>query len=621
MSGIAAIIRTDGGPSDQVGIDRMAQAMAGKGPDGLDTWSGDGASLAHATLHTTAEALSSSQPFVSSDGQCAIIMDGLLFNNEELRRDLIARGMTLRTQSDCELILAAYRIWGSAFAKRCDGEFAFLLWDSVRKRALCARDHQGLRPLFYYKDKGRVIIASDLRTLNAGLGYKPPANAGYLAQMAASQFYAADQTASQGVFRVLPAHTYQISNQGIVRDRYWSLSTEVTIRYRRDEDYIEHYREVLADSVRRASRTHRPLALEVSGGLDSSSTFCLAHVLREDGRLLASDIRGYTLLGEAGSEADEIDFARAAARFVKGALCEVPLFEPSLDWFVAQASKEQDLPSYPNGAMSIGLEQKMVADGCRVSLGGTGGDQWLDGTFDYYLQQLRSLEFGEFANSIRRDVPAHGAWFTLAFAARQMVAALLPVPLANRMRRHKQGSMYGDPRDCYWLSQSAQDGLKRGFSGLAKRYKKDPVAERKRVRLERAEMQVALDLMNRQHSQLHLESRSPMLSRAFIEFSASTPEHIRFRGGQTKWVHRQAMAGILPPAIIERETKAYFPARHLTSEAVNYCKRHSPVLSRGICEQSGLEKMLTLARDHEFDLSLANYLWGCCASAAFLNVE
>ncbi len=596
----------------------MANAMAHKGADGTAQWNDGVAALAHATLHTTAQSRTAPQPFVNSNSGCVIVMDGFLTNNEELRLDLLQRKVQLRNESDAELILAAYEVWGQKCAAKCDGEFAFVLWDAANKTALCARDHQGLRPLVYSKTDDRIVIASDLATLNAGLGQRSQPNLDYLAQMAAGQFYSSTQTAAKDAFRCMPAHVYEFSRGSYSKHRYWSLPTDLTIRYRKDEDYIEHYKHVLTDCVRRSSRTDCPLALEVSGGLDSSATYCLAHELLSNGELLAPSAGGYSLRGAPGSISDEIRFARSAAEYANGTLREVPLFEPQIEWFVEQAAIEQDFPTYTNAAMSLALEQAMVADGCRVTIGGTGGDQWLDGSLDYYIQHLRAGEIGQFFRSAARDVTAFGARFALPFAFRQIPAAFLPAALTNRLRRYNHGAMQGRGVGPQWLSEASRQSLRQGFEKSARRYTGDFIADRKRARLERPEAQLVFDLMARQYSRLHLESRSPMFARAFIEFSAATPEHIRYRGGQTKWVHRQAMQGIVPEDILDRESKASFPAPFLLEQARKYCEQAVDRLTDQICSPSGLAELLTDSDDVRFDLARPVYLWGVFAVAATL---
>lgn len=619
MSGLAAIIQLDGAPVDRAAIARMVGAMAHKGPDGVASWCGKQAALGHATLHTTGESCEASQPLVSHNSACVVIVDGLLTNWDDLRKDLLDRGVRLRSNADAELILGAYSVWGEECTRHLDGEFAFVLWDERNRSALYARDHQGLRSLFYTQDKNRIVIASDQLTLNAALECRPEPNLDYLAQVASDQFYSREQTAALGVYRALPAHTYRILRGEISKREYWELPTDVTLRYKRDEDYVEHYRSVLSDCVKRASRTHRPLAMEVSGGLDSSATYCIGHQMHASGQLPAPSVLGYTLRGRPGTPADEVKLARAVARFAGGTLREVPLFEPPLEWYSEQAKLEQDLPTFTNGAMSIELERAMVADGCRASVGGTGGDQWLGGTLDYYLQHLRAFELSPFVRALAADTPIFGLRFTVSYAARQVIAALLPLALANRLRRHKAGAPHIHPSELYWLSARSQRSLTDGFEMLTKRYRGDPMKERKRRKLEQARAQLSFDLINRQQSRIHMESRSPMFARAFIEFSATTPEHIRLRAGQTKWVHRQALCGLLPQEVLHRQTKATFPAPELRSAVLELCARERAVLTEALCERPGLARLRTSANTESFDSTLFAYLWGTYASAAYMR--
>ncbi len=407
MSGIAAIIRFDGGAVEPGQIEAMTAAMAYRQADGIAHWRRGGAALGHLMLRTTQELLEEVQPLANEDESAVLVMDGWLSNWQELRSDLLARGAKLRTRSDAELVLRAYETWGEDCPRRIDGEFAFAIWDARRRAAFCARDHAGLRPLHYQWDGQRLIVASDIAGVLAGPGVAARRNRGMIAEYIANDWISREETVWLDVLRLKPAHWLRFSQAGKASGEYWLPPFEPTIQYPRDEDYFAHYREVFADCVRRASRTHLPLSCTVSGGLDSSAIFCMAHELQRAGTLPAPGIEGYSYRFEGNAEADEIAYARAAARHAGAPLHEVAPFLPELAWFAERGREYRDVAGYPNGAMGIAIGEQLAAAGSRVLLRGEGGDEFLAGKPFYYQELLAARDWPQIgqhpARGCRRD--------------------------------------------------------------------------------------------------------------------------------------------------------------------------------------------------------------------------
>ncbi len=363
MSGIAAIIRFDGGEVEPGAIEKITAAIGYRGPDGIEHWRRGPVALGHCAMHTNAELLEAAQPLSNEDESLVVVFDGFVSNWEELRADLLAHGAKLRNRSDAELVLRAYEQWGDDCPKHVDGEFAFVIWDARRREAYCARDHFGLKPMHYHWDGKRLIIASDVAGVLAAEDFDIRPNLGMMAEFMANDVFTRDETVWHGVMRPLRAHWMRFGESGSIAREYWLPPAEVSIFYKREEDYVEHYRELFADCVRRASRTHLPLACDVSGGLDSSAIFAMAHHLHRAGRLPAPQVNGYTLLFDDGSPADEIEYARAVASHVGAPVREIEPFVPDLDWFKERGRADRDLAPFPNGAMGISIGQALVESG------------------------------------------------------------------------------------------------------------------------------------------------------------------------------------------------------------------------------------------------------------------
>lgn len=611
MSGIAALIRFDGGPADPVKLAAMTAAMAYRGPDNITHRTGGAAGIGHCALDAS-EAASAPQPLASADGAVLLAFDGYLANREELRADLLACGARPDAGGDAALMLRSYETWGGDFARRCEGEFACVLWDARRREAVCLRDHHGLRPLYWHWDGTRFIAASEIAAVIAALGQEPELNRGYLAEIAADEHLSPDETVWQGIMRLAPAHVLTVSGKGLHWREYWALPAQVDIRHASEADYAAHYRHVLSECVRRAARSHLPVACEVSGGLDSSSVFVLGQQLARDGRLDAPSLRGYALAGPPGSDADEIEYARLVARHAGAPLTERPLYLPPLDWFAARSALDRDLPPLPNAAMSITLDEAMRADGCRVSLGGIGGDQWCDGTSFYYSELFAERDWGRFLDCYRADIAAGGFAAASALMLRLGPGSLL----APRWRRRLRALMGGDAADGpAWIAPRYRRELAERRAMHAARFPPDYRTSYKLHKLRHPIWSKVLDQLSRQRSRSGIESRSPMMARQFIEFSARTPEHLKLRGGQSKYLHRVAMAGLLPPEVGRRETKAEFSEayRHLRAPLRIAC--HTPPQSEApLLDLAGIGALPGAGGDGDVDEGRNGALWGVYAS-------
>lgn len=596
----------------------MAQTLAMVPHDSVSTWSSGPFALAAAVLHTTAQSREQAQPASSDDGKLAIAFDGYLLNPNEVADSLTAKGVALRNRSDAEIALRAYETWGRDCPVRLEGEFSVIIADQRAGRLFVARDHLGFLPLYYREEKGRLILASDFRTI-AALSETPlEPNHLYLAQAMANRWCLTEDTPWLGVKRALRAHTLTHDGKRLVVQRYWEPPTDIAIRYKRDEDYVEHYREVLGDCLSRASRSHLPVGVAVSGGLDSSALFCLAERLEARGDWQAPAFAGYSLAADEGGNAFELPYARAAAHSIGRSLTEVPLFDPDIDWYSEDARWHNDVPIPSNGAMMLDMEKRVVADGSRVLINGSGGDEWLQGNAQYYREFTADLDMRGFWRALRRDGEAFGWRNALHQAVRQASAEMTPGPVRMAIRKRLRKRRRSSEREPVWLAPHLRKALAEAEEAYDRSLPDNGILWAKHNLVKSPFADLTNSLMRRQRALTGLESRHPMLSRAFIEFSLRTPAHIKRRGSITKVVHRQAMVGILPQEILDRTTKANFTNVKIDQQFAAYVRAHGAERLAGLCESAGLAQLLEIDfGSPEGDL-WAWEIWGLYAGAAFL---
>ncbi len=563
MSGIAGIIHFDGKPVEPGLVEKMTTAMAHRGPDGIHHWVKGSIGLGQCMLRTTPESLEETQPLTNEDASLVLVMDGRVDNWEELRGELLGRGAVLRDRSDAELVLRAYQIWGRECLPHIDGDFALVIWDARRQEAFCARDRMGNRPFNYHWDGKTLAFASELQAILALPWVKQEPNEGMLAEMLAGEWYSRDETLWNGILRLIAAHRMVAGNQGPRLEQYWQPNLWATLPFRKDEEYIEHYRELLFECVRRSSRSHRPVAIEVSGGLDSSAVFCVAEHLRRSNRLLTHGINGYTLgFTEEEGDASELPYARAVGEYLGLRIHETPPSRMPLSWFAERARSGRQFPGFPNLSMHAGLWQQTVAHGSRVTLNGHGGDQWLQGSRAYYAEALAQLHLRTLYDCLKTDATAFGTRQAVSWLIRQGFFPLLPIALQEGLRRlvrRVRGS--GTSNACYWLSPRMGEVI---------RLRRERIlpSHHRRVRSvgQRALLETLYDAYNAQAMEdleclgahCGIEMRYPLDDPKLVQYAFSLPERLRLRGDRTKYIHVQALKNLLPKTILERKSKAEF---------------------------------------------------------------
>ena len=614
----------DGRPVARGEIEAMTAAMAYRGPDGIAHWREGPVAIGHCMLHTTAESLEEVQPLANEDASLVLAMDGHLTNWEELRTELLARGARLRTRSDAELVLRAIEVWGDDCLAHIDGEYAFVVWNARTREAWCVRDHAGLKPLHYAWDGTRLIVASDIAGVlaNSNVPHRP--NRAMMAEHMANEWFSLTETLWQDVSRVQPAHWLRVSADGIGSKQHWSPPTEVTIRYARDEDYFEHYRHVLQDSIRRASRTHLPLGCEVSGGLDSSAIFCVADRLLKEGKLLAPDLKGYTYIFEPGRGPDEILFARAVAAHTGRAVREVAPFLPDLAWLSRRGHDDCDIVPYGNSAMAVNIGNAATGDGCRVVLNGEGGDEFLTGTPFHYHEDLTCGDWSAVTRSLRADVGELGV---IAAARRFVRFGLGPMAprrirdLRNRWMVNRQSHRFAGAQ---WMSPDLAELLKERRGQVNRDYYAAiPNVSRRLMKMvmEEAFACFVRDFLARQSARGGYQLRSPMYARQFIEFAFSVPENLRYRGAAAKYIHAQAMVGWMPDVVVRRRDKANFMYgfERIIDDLGNYYIEQLPALHPEVFDAKGMSTLYRLYREGQGDEKPSWELWGCLSCENMLR--
>jgi asparagine synthase (glutamine-hydrolysing) len=262
---------------DRSVLERMVAALHHRGPDGRGYHVADGVGLGHARL-SVIDLATGAQPIYNEDRSVCVVCNGEIFNYVELRRELLAGGHALRTQSDTEVIVHLYEDLGDAFVERLNGQFAIALWDGNRRRLVLARDRTGIRPLLFARHGERLLFASEAKALFAEGSLSARLDPQALGQTFTYWAPLEGRSAFAGIESLRPGSLLIADSRGMTTRRYWDwdFSVVAAAANRRPEAYAEELRAILSDATRLQMRADVPVATYLSGGLDSSAVTALA---------------------------------------------------------------------------------------------------------------------------------------------------------------------------------------------------------------------------------------------------------------------------------------------------------------------------------------------------------
>jgi len=388
MSGLVALINLDGSPVDEQLLRRMTAHLRFRGPDGAASRAAGSVGLGHALLHTASGTARPDQPF-DWRGRHWIVADARIDAQEDLRAALTdALGEPCPAEcSDVELIARAYAAWGEACVARLLGDYSFVLWDAIHRRLLCARDHMGVRPLYYAQAGATLIVSNTLDCVRLH-----PRVSSELDEAAVADFLLFGEnrdggtTTFRSIKRLPPAHVLTWSDGAVRQQRYWTLPIEDPLHFARGRDYLDRFIELLHSAVADRLRASRVTVL-MSGGVDSS-TLAAAALAVQRGRADCAVDAVTSTYGRLIDDRDR-DFAGLVAeRLTIPIRYDVRDDETSiLDWDRIAVETPEPVANPPAFSAAVQF-LRTTASGVRVLFYGEGPDNALRYEWRPYLSHL-----------------------------------------------------------------------------------------------------------------------------------------------------------------------------------------------------------------------------------------
>jgi len=538
------------------------------------------------------------QPLSNETGDVWIVYNGEVYNHQDSRKEMEARGHRYRTHSDTESIVHLYEEYGRDCVQHLRGMFAFVIWDQRRRVLFGARDRLGIKPFYYRREQGTLIFGSEIKTLLAYPGVKAEFNRNMLGEYLAFGYTSGADTLFSGIHKLMPGHWFELDETGDWRsEQYWDLNVKQDDGNLPEKHYIDMYRAGLEQAVSSHLMSDVPLGVFLSGGVDSSAVAALTKRIRQE------PVETFSV-GYEEAAFSELGYAQEVATHIGTQHHEVRVSRkeffdalPNLIW-------HEDEPIVWPSSVALYFVAKLARERVTVVLTGEGSDETLGG-YGRYARTLWNVR----ADGVYRGV-------TPSILRHQIRDAIQSELLGARLQKRLEHTFLGRDGE-HWESMYF-DNFYSAFSAgeqsdlltaEARETAGDPYASAMGYwegssgdllhKLLYTDMKTYLVELLMKQDQMSMaasiESRVPFLDHVLVEQAMRIPTKYLLNGLSGKMVLKRALEDLLPHDILYRK-KMGFPtpwARWLQGDQLNEVEQ---MLTSDRCVARGLFRVETLRR-------------------------
>ncbi|MCP6718835.1 MAG: asparagine synthase (glutamine-hydrolyzing), partial [Patescibacteria group bacterium] len=528
-------------------IRKMVHTTKHRGPDQEGFYYGDNVSLGSARLSIIDLSEKGRQPIWNEDKSICVICNGEIYNYKEIRKDLKRKGHKFSSNSDTEVILHLYEEKGEKLLDDLNGIFAFAIFDRNINKLFLARDRFGVKPLYYFFDKGKLIFSSEIKAI---LSHSIPRD---IDQDALSHYFRlffvpSPLTLFNKIKKLPPAHYLTYHDKKVTVGKYWELKDAPEIRSK--EDAIRGIKSLLRDSVKRQLISDRPLGIFLSGGVDSTSVLGIAS------EFIQGKIKTYSVGFDIKTEQEKFNrdfyFARQTSQYYDTDHHELLVSDIDARDSIEKVIWHMEEPVPNPTQIATFLLAEEAKKEVTVVLGGDGGDEIFGGYPRYYYSKLID-RYQLFPSFLGENIFPY--FIELLFNRRGLKEKLNTPPGISR----------------YLLFMGQKEKIlnrvlnKQFEGGLTEDFFKKHYPENKFKDQNKYLMYLDLSTWLPDESLLRsdkmtmafgLEERVPILDHRLVEFAFRIPTKYKVRGKKnSKWIFQQAMKEYLPPHVFEKEKR------------------------------------------------------------------
>jgi len=609
MCGIAGILNIKKGPIDKNIIDRMVKIQKHRGPDDEGTYFDDTIAMGHCRLSIIDLSQNAHQPMSNEDNTKWIVFNGEIYNYVELRKELEGYGHKFKSASDTEVILHAYEQWQEDALGHFNGMWAFVIWDSRTRDLFASRDRFGIKPFYYYQDGDVFIFASEIKALLLNKRIKKRENEQAIFDYLISGYGymdLAEYTFFKDIFKLKPGHYIKISmpKSSFEYKKYWDFTHNVSMVKHDRASVLEQFYAIFENAVMLRLRSDVKVGISLSGGLDSSSVACIADRVHR-GKGLYSFSSSFD--DKEANEKIYIDDVVAKTGLNPFFVSPEPenISSDLNDILWHQEEPYSTLSILPQWYIMKQAHDKDV----KVLLTGQAGDETLGGYHKYYFylfaDLLCSFKWKKLINEIGlyRELKGNtdDIW-------KQIISIILSFYYPRSLRGMFKKRQYPITLNKDFVGRCKNKVYtKRKFPGILNNdlynaFKMSPLPSLLHVD----------DRSSMAHS---VETRSPFLDYRMIEFLFSLSAEYKINEGQTKFLLRESVKGILPERVRTRKDKMGFPTplgawlkgplKNMVSDIFN----SKSFIGRPYFNHKGVMKEFLLNMEHNKPNDLTIWSW------------
>lgn len=596
MCGIAGIINFDNRAVQSDEVKQITDRMLHRGPDDEGFFIDGRIGLGMRRL-SIIDVRGGHQPISNEDETVWVVMNGEIYNYVELREELKARGHTFRTGSDTEVLVHGYEEKGVDFVHDLNGMFAFALYDKKRGGIWMVRDRLGIKPLYYVQKNGRFLFSSDLNTFPKEL--RNQINQDALLLYFGHGYVPTPYTIWKGIKKLPPAHWMWVAEGEIKIQEYWKVQNFQTADIG-VEEARKRLDELLYDSIRLQLRSDVPLAMMLSGGVDSSAIVAIAS------RSIEFPVNTFTI-NFLGKDGEDIKYARAVASQYHTHHREIAVSPEDLLRGFNEVLKFLDEPVFDSAIVPTYLIAKAAREqGVKVMLSGAGGDELFGGYRRHFRPRLASPAWvaEHFSDLLRKPV---GALWAMVQPHRGWRAQDPGIAYLSGIFGADLG-FYRNVLDAEVFKRFTEmlaqvtvplhQGQSLTNKGLSLMRQRGYHYERMHFDLTHYLVDNILSLTDKATMATSVEGRVPILDHRLVEFAFSLPESVNIGGGQSKGLFKNALQQYLPADLLHRSKEGFnapiasWMGQNFYSRIVEELKNHLMLPLQDILDQDKLEEYL-----------------------------
>ncbi len=544
-------------------IRAMADRLEHRGPDARGHHVGGGGSLGHTRLAIIDLSPRGRQPMVNEAGDIHIVINGEIYNHQDLRKILKERGHVFTSDSDSEAVLHAYEEWGPGCIERLIGMFCFAILDSRRGKVMLGRDRLGIKPLYYHHDGRRLIFANEIKAMLAWPGLRRGVDLNSLYQYLGYEFVPAPRTMFEGIYKLKQGHyaLFDVASGTLEENPYWDIIFQP--RFKHPGEAVEELRALLKLAVKRRLMSDVPLGVFLSGGLDSTTVTAL---MRACG---VETVRSFSI-AYPDPTFSELEYANAMAEHYRTEHTVLMIDGLKME-DLETAVYHLDEPMTDLSAIPLMLICRKAREKVTVVLSGEGGDEVFCG-----YDRFKASKAAQWLQGIP------GLKGVLGLVADRLPDQPQKKGAINIFKRYIDGLRLpadgGHLRWQYFLQPGQAESL---FTDqVAAEVRFDPFLPVREIlehcnSAERVDREIYADLklsmadsvlmkVDKMSMSTALEVRVPFLDHEFVEFTAALPGWFKLKGFTTKYILRQAIKGLVPDQVVNRGKQGYsLPVKNL----------------------------------------------------------